>query len=524
MDARSLLTRSALPAALLAAVSCSSAAPPTTAFAPTAKIDVTMSDPAEYQVSHISEDAGETIFSRIGVGDPYRTGLPYPIFLAMLEMYPDVLGANVPEFAERFGFTPRAAEAANAKAADADAHDGLPIGLHLTDDPNTHVPFLVHSCALCHSEIVKWPGGEKLVIGLGNPKIRIHAYDDALAVIAQRPNFDREHVGAVAKRIAEARDIPWSADWRDAIVGGTIRALKERVPARAALLDRVRDGLPGRVATIESFGLALGQLLHHDVEASRTVGWAKIPDAMGFGQRRTLSWDGGSEGPSDAIVIDADIAAGARIEWYVKHPWQGPAVAAYLRHLPRDLKFPQPIDAGLAQHGRVLFDKTCARCHGTYEDDGRAKTYVEKIIPIDYVDTDPARALAVTDGFVAAANDPKLTLGLVLETTRRTSGYVPPVLTSIWARAPYGHAGQWPNLQTMATKPALRPTRLVIHGDAPLDLEKVGLTTSDPGTPLAKGDYLEDGTKDGFHVTGHPFLADLGDESSRAVIEYLKTL
>src|SRR5665213_1589231 len=103
MDARSLLTRSALPAALLAAVSCSSAAPPTTAFAPTAKIDVTMSDPAEYQVSHIAEDAGETIFSRIGVGDPYRTGLPYPIFLAMLEMYPDVLGANVPEFAERFG-------------------------------------------------------------------------------------------------------------------------------------------------------------------------------------------------------------------------------------------------------------------------------------------------------------------------------------------------------------------------------------------------------------------------------------
>src|ERR1019366_2373394 len=71
------------------------------------------------------------------------------------------------------------------------------------------------------------------------------------------------------------------------------------------------------------------------------------------------------------------------------------------RHLPRDLKFPRPVDDGLAQHGRVLFDKACARCHGTYEDDGRVKTYVEKIIPIDYVDTDPARALAVTAGFAA---------------------------------------------------------------------------------------------------------------------------
>ena len=162
--------------------------------------------------------------------------------------------------------------------------------------------------------------------------------------------------------------------------------------------------------------------MHRDVAASKTVGWAKIPDAIGFGQRRTLSWDGGSEGPSDAIVIDADIAAGARIDWYVKHPWQGPAVAAYLRHLPRDLRFPAAIDGKLAQHGKALFEKSCAKCHGTYEDDGRAKTYVERIVPIDYVDTDPARALAVTDAFVAAANDPRLTLGLVLDRRGEPTG------------------------------------------------------------------------------------------------------
>ncbi|HEX3769659.1 MAG TPA: hypothetical protein VHV30_02285, partial [Polyangiaceae bacterium] len=378
--ARALLAGA--PLALLAVAACSSAAIAPAAPSPTTKVDPTYSDPAEYQVSHISEDAGEAIFSRIGVGDPYRTGLPYPLFLAFLQMYPDAMGSSVAEFTDRFGFTPRAAD---PQSADADVRDGLPIGMHLTEDPNTHVPFLVHSCALCHSEIVRWPGGEKLVIGLGNPKIRIHAFDDALANIARRPDFDREHVGALAKKLAEQHDIPWSQDFRDAIVGNTLRTMKERAATRGPLLDRTRDGLPGRVATIESFGLALGQLLHHDVEASPTVGWAKIPDAMGFGWRRTLSWDGGSEGPSDAIVIDADIAAGARVEWYVKHPWQGPAVGTYLRHLPRDLKFPQPIDAALAQHGHVLFDKTCARCHGTYEEDGRAKSYTEKIIPLDVV-------------------------------------------------------------------------------------------------------------------------------------------
>jgi hypothetical protein len=113
--------------------------------------------------------------------------------------------------------------------------------------------------------------------------------------------------------------------------------------------------------------------------------------------------------------------------------------------------------------------------------------------------------------------------GPVVETTRRTSGYVPPVLTSVWARAPYGHAGQWPNLRFLATKPSLRPTRFVVHGNAPLDLAKVGLTTSEPEAPLGPGDYLQDGTKDGFRVSGHPFLADLGDDST-AVVEYLKTL
>ena len=108
-------------------------------------------------------------------------------------------------------------------------------------------------------------------------------------------------------------------------------------------------------------------------------------------------------------------------------------------------------------------------------------------------------------------------------TTRRTSGYVPPVLTNIWARAPYGHAGQWPSLAVLATKPALRPSRFVVHGEAPLNLETVGVATSDAAAPLGPGDYLQDGNVDGFRVSGHPFIADLGDQS-KAVVEYLKTL
>jgi hypothetical protein len=484
-------------------------------------IDVTWSDPAEYRIERATETEGEAIFERTGIGDPYRTGVPYPIFLALLEMHPELLGANPQALADRFGFTPRRAVAGSA---DRDEREGLPIGLHLTDDPNTHVPFVVHNCALCHSEVVRWPGGEKLVVGLGNRRIRVHAFEDAFAKVADAPDFDKERVVAVATRLAEERGIAWPPQYRSTIVSQTIRGVKEHYAPRAKLLERVGGGLPGRVATIESFAVALGQLLHRDVETSKTIGWARIPDTIGFGQKRTLSWDGGSEGPSDALVVDADIAAGARIEWLYKHPLQGASLSTFLRHEPRDLRFPGAIDAGLAGKGKAVFERACAKCHGTYEEDGRAKSYVEKIVPLDFVDTDPARALAVTDDFLAAANDPRLVVGgMRLVTTRRTGGYVPPVLTNIWARAPYGHAGQWPSLAVLATRPALRPSRFVVHGEAPLDLEKVGVATAEADAPLGPGDYLQDGSVDGFRVSGHPFIADLGDDS-KAVVEYLKTL
>jgi hypothetical protein len=480
-----------------------------------------VSDPAEYRIDRPSEEAGQEIFSRTGIGDPYRTGLPYPLFLAFLEVHPELLGGSAKELSERFGFTARAAD---AKADDRDVREGLPLGLHLTDDPNTRVPFMVHSCALCHSEVVRWPGGEKLVLGLGNRHIRIHAFEDALSRIASLPDFDREHYAPIAARIARERGIPWSPDIRGALLTNTMRVMKERFTGRSAFIERSRDALPGRVATIEAFAVALGQLLHRSVTTPATTGWAKIPDTIGFGVKRTLSWDGGSEGPSDALVVDADIAAGARIEWLYNHPLQGASLSTFLRHLPRDLRFPGPVDASLASRGKSTFEKACARCHGSYEEDGRPKAYTEKIIPIDYVDTDPARANAVTDDFLAAANDTRLVVGgMALVKTRRTSGYVPPVLTSIWARAPYGHAGQWPTLAVLATRPEKRPTRFVVHGEAPLDLGAVGMATADAGAPLGPGDYLQDGTVDGFRVTGHPFLADLGEES-KAVIEYLKTL
>src|SRR5262249_57740970 len=101
---------------------------------------------------------------------------------------------------------------------------------------------------------------------------------------------------------------------------------------------------------------------------------------------------------------------------------------------------------------------------------------------------------------------------------RRTFGYVPPVLTNVWMRAPYGHVGQWPSLAVIATAPAKRATRFAVDLDAPYDLGAVGVATRE-----GAGTYTHDGSKPVFSVAGHPFLADLGKDAA-AVIEYLKTL
>jgi hypothetical protein len=514
---------------VIVASACSSAAPPppaviaATPAAPAATraappSAIPMSQPAEYDLDHVSRDAGRAIFTRTGIGDPYRTGIPYPIFLALLRAFPDTFGADTGELAHRFGFVPRAAD---PSSADLDEREGLPIGMHLTVDPITSVPFVVTACALCHAERLRWSGGEATVIGLANKRVQIHAYDAAFADVTKLPHFTATRIGELAAAAAAEHHVAWPDAYADALVTATLDALVHRAADRAALRARTTAAPPGRVATIESFVPVLAQLAGQTVDFAATTGWAKVPDVIGFGQRTTLSWDSSGEGPMDLLAVEADVAAGVRVAWIERHPLQGASLGAYLRQPEPRPAFPLPIDRKLAARGRALFVKHCTDCHGSYADDGHPIDYEEKVIALVDIGTDPARARAATDAFERAANDPALTRGFTK--FHRTGGYVPPVLTNVWARAPYGHAGQWPSLAILATPPERRPARVVIDFDAPYDLAAVGVATRSSESPAGSGAYVEDATRPGLTMTGHPFLAALGADSA-AVIEYLKTL
>ncbi|HEY5944546.1 MAG TPA: hypothetical protein VIV40_03605, partial [Kofleriaceae bacterium] len=435
-----LLVSALLAAALVSAalVGCSAPATTTPAQAPVAKRapDVPMSEPAEYDIDRISRAAGEAIFTRTGIGDPYKTGVPYPIFIALMRAYPATFGANPAELSQRFGFVARAADPASQ---DPDVRAGLPLGMHLTVDPITRVPFVVTSCALCHAERLRWNGGEATIIGLGNKRVRIHAYDAAFAEITQQRSLTVEKLGRLARDAARELSITWPDEYADALVAGTIAALRTRATDRAELHERVAHGPPGRVATIEAFVPAMRQLSGKSIAYAPDIGWAKVPDVIGYRNRVTLSWDAGGEGPMPVLVVEADIAAGARIEWFERHPFQGASLDAFLRQPAPRPAFPGKLDRALVERGRALFAEHCSDCHGTYARDGAPIEYDEQVVALADIGTDPARANAATADFETVANDRTLNRGYTRY--RRTFGYVPPVLTNVWARAPYGHAG-----------------------------------------------------------------------------------
>lgn len=484
-----------------------------------------MSSPAEYADRPISVEAGAEYFLHTGGGDPYAAGLAYPIFLALMEAYPEELGRDWNELAEKFGLIPDPAAKGDPKAP--------PIGFHLTTDPNTQVPWLVANCQLCHAERLRLPGGDVVVAGLGNKRVRVHAYAAALGRIARDPRLDATRITELATLRARAWNVPWPEPMRRPIVDATLPPFTSTAARRAPAVQRLGAGLPGRVATIESFAIALSdkrETRETPIALTDTIGWTKVPDVRGAAFRDTFSYDASGYGSPQALVLDADFVFGARPEWYLSHPHIATSLYLYLKSFSRKLPFPRPVDAALVGRGKPLFESRCARCHGFYVQHGDEMrvSYRERVIPKDVIGTDPARADAVTPSYVEAANDVPLVHGHAR--VRNTGGYVPPVLLDVWARGVFGHAGQWPSLEALATPPAARPRTFVVDTNGLYDLDRLGVRYEvvKPGKapPRAskRGEYLYDGTKPGYGVEGHPFLSDLPDHDRLAVIEYLKTL
>ncbi len=190
----------------------------------------------------------------------------------------------------------------------------------------------------------------------------------------------------------------------------------------------------------------------------------------------------------------------------------------------RPPKFEGKVDAALAERGRLLFNDSCARCHGTY---GDGSAFPEVLVPIDEVKTDRVRLEALSDKHREAYGKSWFTDYGKQETWTNPGGYMAPPLDGVWASAPYFHNGSVPTLWHVLN-PEERPVVWRRTSDA-FNEEQVGLIVESLSEvprrvrdAAVKRSYF-DTRAHGKSASGH-FPLELTVDERRAVLEYLKTL
>ncbi len=200
-------------------------------------------------------------------------------------------------------------------------------------------------------------------------------------------------------------------------------------------------------------------------------------------------------------------------------------IEAYIESLESPA-YPFEIDRALAQQGRVVFEQSCAECHGTYGADGG---YPERIVPIDVVGTDPVRLSALTPKHRLSYQTNWINeYGERGDVIADPGGYLAPPLNGIWASAPYFHNGSVPTLWHVL-HPEERPAVWMRESNDGYDKRRVGvpiqITDAVPAAVNAasRRRYF-DTRKFGKSAAGHDFPAALSGSERAAVLEYLKTL
>jgi len=245
------------------------------------------------------------------------------------------------------------------------------------------------------------------------------------------------------------------------------------------------------------------KLDHHDLDA---------PPWWHFKKRRTLYADGFIEKDHRPLMTFMLIPRNGPEKF---HAWDEDfaKVGDYLESLEAP-KWPWEVDEELAARGRRVFEKTCARCHGTYGEDPTV------------------RLRALTKDQRAEYGRSWLGRYGALEIIPDPIGYVAPPLDGIWASAPYFHNGSVPTLWHVL-RPDARPRiwrrKEARDGDV-YDRERVGpaVETYEDLPPEAresrKRREFYDTRRRGLGNGGHDYPADLTGEQKRALLEYLKTL
>ena len=429
---------------------------------------------------------------------------------------------------------------------------GMVTGTVKGPTPAVRIDAATLGCASCHAgttyDARGFPTGEAW-LGLPNTSLDVEAYTLAVYRAMKRGAGDTD---ALARRAAELFP-EMGARERFTLRRFILPRVRKRMAALAQGVDAPTPfpnggaGLTNGVASLKmQMRLLAGTTMHPE------TGFTSIPELGGRGMRSSLLYDGtfapasgarfaARSGPATRAHLDslASIVAFFTVPTMGMSPDEAeqaiPEVRRVLGWLDASYApppFPGPVDEAAARTGGALFAARCAGCHGTYDDAVRPRRLVSfpnRLVPQDGMGTDPARWRAIDDRLLASLAGTAYARHVA---PRRTGGYVAPILSGLWATAPYLHNGSVPTLWQLMT-PAERPARFLVGGHR-LDFAAVGIA----GAPDAEGVHrypagytpwsrpeLYDTGMPGRSNAGHEReSAGLTDAEKRALIEYLKGL
>lgn len=270
-----------------------------------------------------------------------------------------------------------------------------------------------------------------------------------------------------------------------------------------------------------------------------TRGAVKVPSLWGYGEKRKLGQfsDGYGNGDLPGWAIAVELTGGQEPQTVRSYlPKIEAAENLFSDFLPP--KYPFEINSEKASQGKIVFEKTCVKCHGSYQTDNESLPIYEgpKWIPLSIVKTDDDRLSANTPFFnhlveTGPLND-------VIKHTDLGRGYFAPRLVGIWSRFPYLHNGSIPNVLSLLTPPAQRPKVFSVRDageEFRFDKANLGLTTENSPQREAKSRMAPevaelsartryDTQEVGHSNLGHSFGTTLSREEKSQLIEYLKTL
>jgi hypothetical protein len=388
-------------------------------------------------------------------------------------------------------------------------HQGEIIGIKTVKYKNLHVGVL--GCVACHSG----KAAGQHIVGIGNKNIdpgkigmdgvriekRFKALTDALV---------RTHLLKKSKT--------WSA-----LEDRSIRLMEKLADPRMSALTQ---GLVP-VSLVGSWFYEMDQTRAPD---HGYIGAVKVPSWFGFEKKLQAGQfaDGIGRGHPPGWIIGVEITSGQtpeQVRAYFGKVEKAVSLISALTPPP----YPFTIDRARADRGKTIFDRTCAKCHGTYSyhPDGKPVYEVPKFIPLEKIGTDPDRLDYVTPDFLTRVLRSPLQDLIQLSEQAGQRKYIAPRLHAIWARFPYLHNGSVPTIRDLLEKASDRPVRFSLKDAGEryrFDPVRMGLTRVEIPASATPDRVIYDTRLHGQTNQGHEKFIDLSPTEKDEIIEYLKTL